>query len=106
MALYSYECPACKFRSARIHTLKNGEKELCPICLNVMKRDLPRLANPRFKGSGFYETDYKKGKLHPMDLKTAVGEALVKKLEPARKHFSKPKLKKIVEKMKSLTITR
>jgi len=52
------------------------------------------------------ETDYKKGKLHPMDLKTAVGEALVKKLEPARKHFSKPKLKKIVEKMKSLTITR
>jgi putative FmdB family regulatory protein len=62
MALYSYECPACKFRSARIHTLKNGEKELCPICLNVMKRDLPRLANPRFKGSGFYETDYKKGK--------------------------------------------
>jgi len=31
---------------------------------------------------------YESGKIHPLDLKNAVGEWLIRKLEPARKHFS------------------
>ncbi len=66
----------------------------------------------KFGGNASYdsysklEKDFAKGKLHPMDLKIAVGEALVKKLEPARKHFSKPNLKKIANEMKNLNVTR
>ncbi|MBI5797985.1 tyrosine--tRNA ligase [Candidatus Woesearchaeota archaeon] len=52
------------------------------------------------------EADFAQGKLHPMDLKKAVAEALVKKLEPARKHFQKPTLKKLAEEVQNLTITR
>lgn len=52
------------------------------------------------------QEDFAEGKLHPMDLKKAVGEALVIKLEPARKHFNTPKFKKVVEEMRSAMTTR
>ncbi|MHA1378434.1 MAG: tyrosine--tRNA ligase [Candidatus Helarchaeota archaeon] len=44
--------------------------------------------------------------LHPMDLKNGVANALVKLLEPARKHFEKPKIRKMLEELNSLIITR
>jgi tyrosyl-tRNA synthetase len=34
------------------------------------------------------KTLYLKGEIHPLDLKTAVAESLIKMLEPARKHFA------------------
>jgi len=52
------------------------------------------------------EKDFEAGKVHPLDLKKTVGEALVKKLAPARKHFATPKLQKVVEEVNSLVITR
>jgi len=45
-------------------------------------------------------------KLHPLDLKNGVAEALVKFLEPARKHFEKGEAKKMLEELEALTITR
>lgn len=50
------------------------------------------------------EKDYAEKKLHPMDLKVAVSEWLVKKLEPARKYFENPKRKKALEEIERLTI--
>ncbi len=52
------------------------------------------------------EKDFKDQKLHPMDLKNAVAEELIKLLEPARKHFEQPKVKKMLEELESLIITR
>lgn len=52
------------------------------------------------------EKDFIDGKLHPMDLKNAVAEALIKILEPARKHFSAGKPKKMLEELNELLITR
>ncbi len=52
-----------------------------------------------FKDYNKLEKEYKKG-LHPLDLKNAVAERLIKILEPVRKHMSKPKivkLKKLIE---------
>ncbi|KKS11739.1 tyrosine--tRNA ligase [Candidatus Daviesbacteria bacterium RIFOXYD1_FULL_41_10] len=49
------------------------------------------------------EKDYEQKKLHPQDLKNAVAEWLIKKLEPARKHFEDPKRKAALEEMESLT---
>jgi tyrosyl-tRNA synthetase len=52
------------------------------------------------------ERDFKDKKLHPMDLKNAVAEKLISLLEPARKHFEQPKVKKMLEELESMIITR
>jgi len=52
------------------------------------------------------EKDFFDGKLHPADLKSAVAESIIKILEPVRKHFEKPKMKKMKEEMEGLLITR
>ena len=52
------------------------------------------------------EKDFSSGKLHPMDLKSAVAEKIVEILGPVREHFDKPKFKKMKEEMERLIITR
>ena len=46
--------------------------------------------------------DYKNGKLFPLDLKNSLAEWLIKKLEPARKHFEQKGNKQALERMKEL----
>ncbi len=48
------------------------------------------------------EKDYAAKKLHPQDLKMAVAEWLINKLEPARKYFEQPEQKAALEKLESL----
>jgi len=50
--------------------------------------------------------DFLEKKLHPMDLKTAMADKLVKIMEPAMKHFSTTKMQKAKEEMEKLIITR
>ena len=52
------------------------------------------------------EKDFIEKKLHPMDLKNGVAEAIIEMLEPARKHFEKPEIKEMLEEMEQLIITR
>jgi len=52
------------------------------------------------------EKDFAEKKLHPMDLKNAVAEKLIQILEPARKHFEQPKVKRMLEELEQLIITR
>ncbi len=49
------------------------------------------------------EKDYADKKLHPQDLKMAVADWLIKKLEPARKYFEEPQRKKALEEIERLT---
>lgn len=69
----------------------------------VVKRD------QKFGGDIIYtsyedlEKDYAEKKLHPMDLKSAVADWLIKKLEPARKYFEDPKRKTALEEIERLT---
>lgn len=44
--------------------------------------------------------DFGEKKLHPLDLKSAMTDALIDLLEPCRKHFSKGKPKQLLEQMK------
>lgn len=66
----------------------------------------------KYGGNKTYESyaaladDFAAGALHPMDLKTAVATAIINLLEPIRKHFEKPEIKKMKEKMDQITITR
>jgi len=52
------------------------------------------------------ENDFRDKRLHPMDLKMAMVVKLNEILEPARKHFASPKMKKIKEEMEKLIVTR
>lgn len=49
------------------------------------------------------EKDYAEKKLHPQDLKMAVAQWLIEKLEPARKYFEDPKRKAALEEIEELT---
>lgn len=51
------------------------------------------------------EKDYAEKKLHPQDLKNAVAEWLIDKLEPARKYFEDPKRQQALKEIEKLTAT-
>jgi len=51
------------------------------------------------------EEDFSKGKLHPTDLKNAISEALIEILKPAREHFSKKKIRKMLVELEKLMET-
>lgn len=69
------------------------------------KAELPVERPAKFGGSVTYasyaelESDFVAGKLHPMDLKSAMAEKLIKILAPARKRFSQPKFQKMKEEL-------
>jgi len=60
MPTYEYKCGACEFRFELFQSMKDNPKKVCPCC---RKHKLVRLigagAGILFKGSGFYETDYR-----------------------------------------------
>ena len=70
-----------------------------------IKRDKKFGGNINYDSYDNLEKDYSNGKLHPVDLKNAVTDALIKILEPARKHFSKNKPKKMLQELEKLIIT-
>ncbi len=61
----------------------------------------------KFGGDLYYTSfsklkkDYESGTLHPLDLKSGVGDWLIKKLEPARTHFEQKKAKEGLDLMLS-----
>lgn len=61
MPTYQYECQACKHHFEEFQNMSDDKLLVCPKC---EKPQLERLigtgAGVHFKGSGFYQTDYKK----------------------------------------------
>lgn len=60
MPTYDYECPDCGHKFEEFQTMTAKPIKKCPKCA---KRRVKRLIGsglaPIFKGSGFYQTDYK-----------------------------------------------
>jgi tyrosyl-tRNA synthetase len=62
----------------------------------------------RFGGNVTYNrvadlmADYEAERLYPLDLKNALSEWLIAKLEPARKHFEQPEAKEGLERMREM----
>lgn len=57
MPLYEYQCDSCAKRFERIQKYSDPLVEICPSCGGVVKKLLSSPAI-KFKGSGFYITDY------------------------------------------------
>lgn len=66
MPTYDYECDACGHTFERFQEITARKLRTCPEC---GKRKLQRLIGRGmgliFKGSGFYETDYKRAAARP-----------------------------------------
>ncbi len=63
--------------------------------------------NLEFENYEDLEKTYRKGEIHPLDLKNAVAKELIKILEPVRKYFEKnKKAKDLLEVVKQAKITR
>jgi len=60
MPTYEYQCKKCNYVFEKFQSIKDEPLKRCPRCKGAVKRLIGTGAGIIFKGSGFYETDYKK----------------------------------------------
>jgi putative FmdB family regulatory protein len=60
MPTYDYKCNACDHRFEQFQSMKDKALKKCPSCgKNALERLIGTGAAVLFKGSGFYQTDYR-----------------------------------------------
>ena len=59
MPTYEYECRKCGYQFERFQSILAEPVKTCPKCHGRVARMLTTGSGIIFKGSGFYETDYK-----------------------------------------------
>jgi len=59
MPTYDYKCTECNHTFEMFQMMTADPITKCPECDGVVKRLIGTGAGPIFKGSGFYQTDYK-----------------------------------------------
>jgi putative FmdB family regulatory protein len=60
MPTYEYKCPKCGHEYERIQKISDNTHPKCPKCGTKGERMISGGVGVMFKGSGFYETDYKR----------------------------------------------
>ena len=81
MPIYEYQCRRCEHRFELIQKFSDKPRKRCPECSGTVKR----LISPpaiRFKGTGWYVTDYANKKSNEEDKKSNKED----KREPASKN--------------------
>jgi len=80
MPTYDYECQSCGHVFEKFHSMTSRPRVKCPQCGARAKKMLGTGAGIIFKGSGFYETDYRRksvsepgGKEKPVEAKESGG---------------------------------
>lgn len=59
MPTYDYRCPQCDITTESFHKMCEESKVLCLECGVNMLKTIGKGIAVHFKGTGFYETDYK-----------------------------------------------
>lgn len=59
MPTYDYKCTECGYKFEYFQSMKDPLLQVCPECKGKLKRLIGTGSGLIFKGSGFYETDYK-----------------------------------------------
>ena len=62
MPTYDYKCTLCNHTFEFFQPMSAEPLKECPECKGNLKRIIGTGAGPIFKGSGFYQTDYKNTK--------------------------------------------
>lgn len=60
MPTYEYKCKNCEKMFEFFQNMSDEPIKECPSCSGELKRLIGTGSGPIFKGSGFYQTDYKK----------------------------------------------
>ena len=60
MSTYEYKCPKCGHEFEKIQKISDDTRAKCPKCGTKAVRVISGGIGVSFKGSGFYETDYKR----------------------------------------------
>jgi len=60
MPTYDYKCVKCEHKFERFHGMNETPKITCPVCGAKTEKLIGAGIGIIFKGSGFYETDYKR----------------------------------------------
>lgn len=60
MPTYGYRCPTCSHEYEKLQKISDSTRVKCPRCGKRGERLISGGAGIIFKGSGFYETDYKR----------------------------------------------
>lgn len=61
MPIYEYRCQSCEHELEKLQRMSDGNLVDCPACKRPALKRLVSAAAFRLKGSGWYETDFKKG---------------------------------------------
>ncbi len=59
MPTYDYKCNNCGYTFELFQKMSEDPISECPKCKNKVKRLIGAGSGPIFKGTGFYQTDYK-----------------------------------------------
>jgi putative FmdB family regulatory protein len=59
MPTYDYICEDCHYSFEYFQSMSSEPLTECPKCKGAVKRKIGAGLSPIFKGSGFYQTDYK-----------------------------------------------
>lgn len=65
MPNYDYKCSNCNYTFEMFQKMTDKPLDTCPKCNGKVKRLIGAGAGPIFKGTGFYQTDYKNTKKEP-----------------------------------------
>lgn len=66
MPIYEYQCQSCGFLFDELQSMKEEPLVKCPNCgKNELKKLIGSGSSVIFKGTGFYQTDYKKKHTSP-----------------------------------------
>lgn len=65
MPTYEYECTKCEYLFEKFHSMSDKPVQRCPKCRHKVRKLVGAGAGIIFKGSGFYETDYKRAGSKP-----------------------------------------
>ena len=60
MPIYEYRCELCEHKLEKLQRMSDGDLVDCPECEQPALKRLVSAAAFRLKGSGWYETDFKK----------------------------------------------
>ena len=85
MPTYDYRCDACDHRFEAFQSITEAALETCPECGEPkLRRLIGAGAGIIFKGSGFYETDYKRARGGSSESKPAEKKSEPKPSEPKK----------------------
>ncbi|NQT94758.1 MAG: zinc ribbon domain-containing protein [Lentisphaerae bacterium] len=59
MPTYEYECTRCGHVFEQFHSMTDKRRKRCPKCRGGVRKLIGAGAGILFKGSGFYQTDYR-----------------------------------------------